>query len=65
MGHNLVFMLQTNNLNAWSYDIFQNTWTQWPDITTNIQDPFLFEMGGQVVFIDEMNPQAIAFIDSV
>ena len=66
------FIVSGNNTDTgytavWSYDHVTNSWAKWSDVVTNppIADPFLFEVGGQVVIIDETNMLAVAYIDSV
>jgi hypothetical protein len=57
----------TGNIAMFTFDIIANAWSKGPDVVPPagpIGDPFLFQTGGFIAVIDELNPNALAVIDS-
>lgn len=54
----------TGGINAMAFDVAQGSWSTWPDIQRPLGDPTLFTIGGQVVMVDELAMNTVAWIDS-
>lgn len=52
------------NLAAFAFDPHTLIWSQWPDLTVPINDPFTCSYGGTIMVVDETNVSSILTINS-
>jgi hypothetical protein len=57
-------MSSTGANTSWSYDIIANSWTSFPNLPVTINYGFTFSTGGDLIVVDETNPNSLFVSDS-